>query len=722
MCTVDLFYLHTLTEIRLAQQLGTWVSKVGKQKMKRIFITLFTLNFLFCGLAVSATESETVKEIHPSGHFTAQDIFGLEYADDPRISPDGRQIVYVRRSMDIMTDRIRGNLWAINYDGTGHRPLISGRKSYSSPRWSPDGKRLAYLSSAEGSPQLYVRWMDTGQTALLTNLSEAPGAISWSPDGKWIAFTKQVKASQKPLVQAPQKPEGAEWAPPVKMIDKLIYRVDGAGFLEAGHSHIFIVSAEGGIARQITKGQFDHYGPLSWTPDSQNLTFSANRNADWEYQPVESDIYSVAIKDGTLTQLTTRVGPDSNAVVSPDGRYIAFTGFDDREQGYQLTYLYVMKSDGSDAKLVTKDLDRTVQNPRWAGNKTIYFQYDDKGVGKLASTTLKGKVSVLAENIGGTTLGRPYTSGSFTVANKGTFALTLNSTQRPADIAVGRRDNVKQLTRLNEDLLAHKTLASVEEINWKSSIDQRDIQGWIAKPPGFNPGRQYPFILEIHGGPFAAYGPNFSSEVQRYAAEGYVVLYANPRGSTSYGEEFGNLIHHAYPGNDYADLMSGVDAVVAQGYIDRDNLFVTGGSGGGVLTAWIVGKTDRFKAAVVAKPVINMTSFVLTSDIVSYFYKYWFSAFPWEDPEGYWKRSPLSLVGNVTTPTMLLTGESDHRTPISETEQFYVALKLRKVDTAMLRIPEASHGIAGRPSNLIAKVDNILAWFKKYRTDLKQMK
>jgi acylaminoacyl-peptidase len=274
---------------------------------------------------------------------------------------------------------------------------------------------------------------------------------------------------------------------------------------------------------------------------------------------------------------------------------------------------------------------------------------------------------------------------------------------------------VRVLTQLNADLLGARRLGEVGEIRWKSSKDQREIQGWLIKPPGFDATKKYPLILEIHGGPFAAYGPNYTTELQVMAAAGYVVLYANPRGSTSYGAEFGNLIHHAYPGDDYDDLMSGVDAVIAQGYVDPDNLFVTGGSGGGVLTAWIVGKTDRFRAAVVAKPVINWASFVLTADVNSFFYKYWFGAQPWEQPEQYWKRSPLSLVGNVKTPTMLLTGESDYRTPISESEQYYQALKLRNVDTVLVRIPEASHGMVARPSNLVAKIDNILAWFERYR-------
>jgi len=221
--------------------------------------------------------------------------------------------------------------------------------------------------------------------------------------------------------------------------------------------------------------------------------------------------------------------------------------------------------------------------------------------------------------------------------------------------------------------------------------------------------------LEIHGGPFASYSPWFAMEIQLYTSAGYVVLYTNPRGSTSYGGEFGNLIHHNYPGEDYDDLMSGVDALIAKGFIDENNLFVTGGSGGGVLSSWIVGKTNRFKAAVVAKPVINWYSFVLYSDGPGFFYKYWFPGLPWENTEHYMKRSPISLVGNVKTPTMLLTGEDDYRTPISESEQFYAALKIQKVDAAMVRIPGASHGIAARPSNLIAKVAAVLSWFEKYR-------
>ncbi|HEX6636229.1 MAG TPA: S9 family peptidase, partial [Steroidobacteraceae bacterium] len=444
----------------------------------------------------------------------------------------------------------------------------------------------------------------------------------------------------------------------------------------------------------------------------------ANRGADWERDPQESEVFSVEVATGRLTQLTDRDGPDNSPVVSPDGRRIAYLGFDDRLQGYQVTHLYVVDIDGRNARMVTGAFDRDIENPRWAADgRSVYFSYDDRGVKKLGVVTLDGKVRTLAEGLGGTDLGRPYTSGMYSVARNGRLAFTHNTPLSPADVATATTGGATRvLTALNDDLFGNRTLGKVRALTWKSSHDQREIQGWVITPPDFDAAKKYPMILEIHGGPFAAYGPNYASELQLYAAAGYIVLYTNPRGSTSYGEEFGNLIHHAYPGFDYDDLMSGVDALIAQGNVDPGNLFVTGGSGGGVLTAWIVGKTDRFRAAVVAKPVINWSSFVLTADVNNFFYKYWFGAQPWEKPEDYWKRSPLSLVGNVKTPTMLITGEADYRTPIEESEQYYQALKLRKIDTLMVRIPEASHGgMVARPSNLIAKVDNILAWFERYR-------
>ena len=646
------------------------------------------------------------------------DVFEMEVASDPRISPDGEQVVYVRRGFDIMTDKARTALWVVGTDGSNHRAITDGSGAVSSPRWSPDGNRLLYVASDDGANQLFVRWMDTGQTAELTNVTESPGNIAWSPDGEWIALTMFVPEPAPAFAKMPPRPEGAEWTAPPRVISKLRYRADGRGYLPDGHTHVFVLPADGGTPRQLTSGPYDHGGGLSWSPDSRSIVFSANRG-DPDFDVRDSNVFEISVESGELRQLTDRFGPDGGPVLSPDGSRIAYTGFDDRHQGYQVTRLYVMNRDGSGSRRVGA-LDRDVGGLNWAADgQSLFIQYDDQGTTRVARISLNGDVTNLAADVGGVALGRPYGGGSYTVARDGRFAFTVNSPMRPADVAMGGAGaEPRRITALNEDLFAHKKLAEVEEIWWESSHDGRPVHGWIATPPDFDPSRKYPLVLEIHGGPFANYGPRFAAEVQLYAAAGYVVFYTNPRGSTSYGEEFGNLIHHAYPGYDYDDLMSGVDAVIERGYIDEGNLMVTGGSGGGVLTAWIVGKTGRFRAAVSQKPVIDWISFSLTSDGYASYYQYWFPAPVWEDGmlEHYWARSPLSLVGNVTTPTMLITGEQDLRTPMSETEQFYQALQIRKVPTQMVRVNDSYHGIASSsPSNLIAKVANVLEWFERYR-------
>jgi dipeptidyl aminopeptidase/acylaminoacyl peptidase len=651
--------------------------------------------------------------------FQPGDLFDLEWVADPQISPDGSQIVYVRSFNDIMTDRARSNLWTVNFDGTNHRPLTSGNNNYGSPRWSPDGQRLAYVSSQDGSAQIYVRWMDTGETAKITNLTQSPGGLTWSPDGTQLALSMFVPKPAEPwAVSMPTRPEGAEWARPATVIEQMKYRADGTGYLDPGFSHLFVVPAEGGTPRQVTGGDFNHGGSVSWTPDSKSLVFSANRREDNDFEPMDSEVYRLDVDSGELTQLTERYGPDQSPVVSPDGSMIAYLGFDDVHNGYQVTKLYVMNADGSNSHMLADDLDRSLAGLRWVADDGLWAQYDTEGNTKLAHITMSGDVHMVAEDLGGLSLGRPYAGAQFSVAANSRFAYTYSTPEHPADLMVGGpRDAPARLTRLNDDVLGHKALGAVEEIWWESSFDERRVQGWIATPPNFDPTQRYPLMLEIHGGPFANYGDRFAAEIQIYTAAGFVVLYTNPRGSTSYGQEFGNLIHHNYPGQDYDDLMSGVDAVIGRGYIDEDNLFVTGGSGGGVLTAWIVGQTDRFTAAAVQKPVINWYSFVLNSDNPGFYYRYWFPGLPWEDDNEaqYMDRSPLTHVGNVTTPTMLITGEADFRTPMSETEQYYAALNLEKVPTAMVRIPDAPHGIARRPSNLLTKVGHILAWFERYR-------
>ena len=551
------------------------------------------------------------------GIFTNTDIFELEYATDPQISPGGSTVAYVRTSMDIMTDRALRTIWQVDANGENHRPLISGSGHHSSPRWSPAGDRLAYVSRIEGrGAQLHVRWMDTGQTGVISNVRRSPEAISWSPDGKHLAFVMFVPDENEPFVKPPEAPDGARWAPGAKVIETMPYRSDGEGYLETGYDHVFVVPAEGGTPRQLTSGDFNHRGPLSWLPDGARIVFTANRLDDAEHHPIESELWSVSVADGTMEQLTDRRGPDRGAAVSPDGKRIAYLGFDDRKLAWQSANVYVMDTKTRESRNLTAGFDRAVADVQWAGSSnSLLVRYEDSGRTYIGRLAMDGKVEPVADDVGGTTIGRPYNSGSFSVAGNGAYAYTAVRPDRPADVAVGRGARApSRLTSLNDDLLGHRKLGPVEEITWTSSVGDHEIQGWLVYPPGFDPGEQYPLILEIHGGPHTAYGPHFSAEVQLYAAAGYVVLYANPRGSTSYGEEFSLEIHHDYPGQDYDDLMSGVDAVIARGFVDEDALYVTGGSGGGVLTAWIVGKTDRFRAAVVAKPVINWYSKVLVAD------------------------------------------------------------------------------------------------------------
>ena len=674
--------------------------------------------------ALLSASAAAVPPEAPSRVLAGDDLFNLEAASDPQISPDGTSIAYVRRSNDIMIDRPRSSIWLIDVASGTQTPLVAGPGSHVQPRWSPDGSRLAYLSNADdkAGAQLYVRWMKTGAAVRVTGLPSTPGGIAWSPDGARIAYSMFVADEGTKLGKAPDKPEGAKWAEPLQVIDTVVYRTDEGGYEKPGYRQVFWVPAEGGAPIQLTFGARNAGGRLSWSRDGRAVVFSANLSPDWQREAVNSEVYEVALDTRSVRALTKRNGPDNGPAVSPDGQWIAWTGFDDRYVGYQNQQLSIMKRDGSAARALTAALDRSVDDPVWsADGRSLYVSYDERGSVRVARVGLDGTIRTVAENLtDGHELDRPYSGGAFSVSRDGAVAYTGGSAQRPPDVWVTRGGKARQLTHLNDALFADRQLGNVEHLAVTAS-DGLPIDAWLVMPPGFDPAaadasKKYPLILEIHGGPFAAYGPAFSTDDQLYAAAGYAVVYANPRGSTGYGEAFANRIDKAYPGHDYDDLMSVVDAAIAKGFVDKDNLFVTGGSGGGVLTAWIVGKTDRFRAAATQKPVINWSSFVLTADATPYFSRYWFGKFPWEDAAAYWARSPLSLVGNVKTPTLVVVGSDDYRTPDSEAEQYYAALQLRRVPTAYIKVPGANHGgLAERPSQSAAKASAILAWFDRYR-------
>ena len=648
--------------------------------------------------------------------FKPLDVFSLEWAVNPQISPDASKIIYKRSGFDIMNDTSKGNLWILNTDGTSHRKLTSREVNESKATWSPDGNRIAFVSNTKEGSEIYMYWVLTGQIAKLSQLEMSPGNITWSPDGKLIAFT-MFKSEKLPVViKMPQKPKGANWEKPARITNRLKHEADGRGYLKPGFTHIYTIPSQGGTPEQITSGNYNHTGTLSFSPDSKSIYFSANRVEDWEYDFRNSEVYNVDIYTKLIKVLTSQKGPDFSPKVSPNGKKIAFLGFKDNVQTHQNRVLYLMNSSGKNRTTISGNFDNSISNIVWdsLGNG-LYFTYDEKGNSKVAYISLNGKVTKLADNLGGTTIGRPYASGSFSVAKNGTIVYTHTRPEYPSELAVIKdKKSSKLITNLNEDLLSRKVLGKTEEVWYTSSFDGRKIQGWLVKPPFYDSRKKYPLLVENHGGPILNYGDRFTSEIQLYAAGGYVVFYPNPRGSTSYGEEFANLLYNNYPGQDYNDVMDGVDYLVKKGIVDNNKLFVTGGSAGGIMTAWMIGKNKRFKAAVVVKPVMNWISKTLVADNYFGYANSRYPGQPWENFETYWKFSPLSLVGNISTPTMVMVGMNDLRTPPSEAKQLYHALKLRKIETVLVEIPGASHGIAKKPSNLISKVAHVLAWLNKY--------
>ncbi|MFY8275366.1 S9 family peptidase [Pseudoalteromonas sp. SSDWG2] len=670
-------------------------------------------------LALAALCSATAINANTQAKFMSEDIFSLEYVNDPQISPDGSKVIYLRASYDIMSDKSKRSLWLYDVKKDAHVPLFADEHSYSSARWSNDGSRIAFVSDRSGSSQLHMLWLEQNKSALLTQLPKSISNLTWSPDGTQLAFTMNVpegKSDYVKSVKMPSKPKGATWSEPVKVIEKARYQADGRGFLEPSFSHIFVVPADGGAARALTHGEYQHTGPLSWSPDSQAVVFSSDQHPQWEYRTTEADLFTVNLKTGEQTQLTQLPGREYKATFSKDGESLAFISRGNEPVPYVNSQLTLLDLNSGNTKVIGANLDRSISDYAWTGKGDFVVQYDDFGRRKLATMTHKGKVSELSDALSGTTLGRPYISGQFTMAKSGAIAYTHGSSERPAELAMLNKGKSRVVSAINEDILGHKTLGEVHEFTVKSQFDGQSIQGWYITPPDFDDNKKYPLIVEIHGGPHLAYGPHFTAELQRYAAQGYVVMYMNYRGSTSYGTDFALLLDGKYSSEeDFADHNSGVDALIEKGFIDSNNLFIAGGSAGGIATAYAIGLTDRFNAAAITKPVINWLSKVLTADSYLGQIRNQFPGKPWEHLDHYWKRSPLSLVGNVTTPAMIMTGEQDRRTPISESEQFYQALKLQQVDTVLIRVPGSPHGIAGRPSRMIAKIEHTLAWFERYK-------
>jgi dipeptidyl aminopeptidase/acylaminoacyl peptidase len=669
------------------------------------------------GMATAQNRVASGDPADDSNRLSVSTILDWENVGDAQISPDGTEIVYTRSWVDQLEDDWQSALWIMNADGSRQRFLAKG----SSPRWSPDGTRIAYLAEVEESgTQIFVRWMDAeGAVSQVTRTQQSPLSLRWSPDGTRIAFTMFVPDESKWKIDMPAAPEGATWTSPPREINRVHFRRDRRGFLETGAAHLFVVPATGGTARQLTHGEgtvgqlfagVAADASLSWTPDGLTIVVEGLLEKDWEERYRESHIYAVDVGSGAIRQITREKGPWSGPRLSPDGQLIAFTGYPWSRQTYRAADLYVIGLDGSNMRTISGDLDRSPQSLRWARDGSgVFFTVPDRGTSNVHFASLDGAV-------------RPITDGTHmltlnSISAGGLAAGVLRSATEPGDVVAYSLSNFsgfQRLTAVNDDVLAGLELGDVEEVWYESSGDAR-IQGWVVKPPNFDPDRRYPLILHIHGGPHAMYNVGFNLFFQTLAANDYVVLYTNPRGSTGYGTDFGNAIDNGYPSVDYDDLMAGVDAVIDLGYADSENMFVTGCSGGGVLSSWVIGKTDRFAAAGVRCPVVNWMSFAGTADIVRWGYER-YEGYPWTNPDAYLAHSPLMLAGNVTTPTVVMTGELDLRTPMSQSEEYYQALRAEGVPTVLLRFNEEYHGTTSKPSNFMRTALYLMSWFEKWGT------
>ena len=703
------------------KQFGAWPRSCDKPVvpkevlMHRILVRIVLATTLMVPFTLAETRGQ---ERNAAGRtLTVEQYMDYETVADPRISPDGTQVVYTRRWVDKLQDKWSSALWVVNVDGTRNRFLAEG----SGAVWSPDGTRIAYI--AEGAPkgsQVWVRWMDgDGAATQITRGEEAPSSLGWSPDGKQIGFSMFVPKQAVWEVGMPKPPEGAKWTKAPEVVDRLHYRQDRRGYTKPGTVHLFVVPSDGGTARDLTPGEwyvgarFDGLtGEVGWdwSADARTIVVDGLDAPDADLRYRDSDVFAIDVASGTRRKLTPD-GSWSNPKLSPDGKLVAFVGSMRSKASYHADELYVAELGGTGMRKISATLDRDAANLRWAADGSgVYFTADDQGTSNIWLAPLTGAPRQVTRGEHMITL-----SG---VSKKGIGVGVRSSPKDPPDVfrvTLASGTDLQPLTRVNEDLLTGITLGEVEKIQYQSTGGTK-VDGWIVKPPAFEASKRYPLVMEIHGGPHGMYNVGFNYLFQAFASRGYVVLYTNPRGSTGYGSAFGNAIERAYPSVDYDDLIAGVDAVIARGYVDERSMFVGGCSGGGVLSSWVIGHTDRFAAAAVRCPVTNWLSFLGHTDVPNFTLNFFEAPF-WEKPEQWLKQSPLMYVGNVKTPTLLMTGVLDMRTPMSQTEEYYTALKLRGVEAKLLRFEDEYHGTTSKPSNFMRTVLYMDSWYRQHRPD-----
>lgn len=650
------------------------------------------------------------------------DFLDFESVSNPQISPDGSTVLYARRRVDKLIDKQVSTLWLMEADGSRNRQLMDGGAGF----WSPDGTRIAFMKAdANETAQIFVRFMDgDGLVTQVTNFEHAPRALSWSPDGTQIAFVARVPLKDKWSVTLPGRPKGATWTEDPVVIDTLHYRQDRVGYTNSGYDHLFVVPAMGGTPRQLTDGDWNvgqrglgviaGTPRLEWSPDGQVIAFDGPGKPIEAGYWFESHINLVNVSSGDLTALTSGHGTYGDPAFSPDGKTIAFSGYPDHNTSYPVPNLYSIDTNGTNERVLAEDLPDGPTRLQWApDSREIYFTMEDRGARNLHAVNLRGRLRAVTEGAQVVTLA--------SVADTGAIAVTFSRSDLPAAIAVAKsaedRVTLSPLTDVNADVLFGKTLGRVEEIWYDATAQSGEsarVQGWVVYPPDFDETKTYPLMLSIHGGPHAMYNSGFNFTFQEFAARGYVVLYTNPRGSTGYGSDFANAIQYRYPGPvDYADLMAGVDSVLDRGFVDEDRMFITGCSGGGVLTTWVIGQTNRFKAAAALCPVVNWIGMSGTTDVVGWLYNFFPEPF-WENPDPWLAHSTIMHVGKVETPTLLMTGTRDLRTPLGEAEEYFAALKVRGVPTRLVPMVNEYHGTRSIPSNYLRTSLMMRKWFDEF--------
>ena len=663
-------------------------------------------------LMLAAVGGAQAQEKPSPTRLTIEHYSDLERISDAQISPDGKRIIYTRGQVNRMEDRWDSSLWIMNADGSQNRFLAKGGGA----RWSPDGQRILYVAEADGHAQIFVRWVDIdGPATQVTQAASKIGDARWAPDAKLIAFTLFTAEPPKWNISLPAAPKDAKWTGAPRIVDSLHYRQDQTGFLDDGHTHLYVVPADGGAMRDLTRGSWsvgagELRTPLSfdWTPDSRTIVVQASKDFDNDVAYERSQLLAVDVATGASRDVVATKGSWNEPVVSPDGRTVAFIGYPESKRTHTVADLWLVPTAGGDIKKLAGGLPDDPGSLHWAADGSgLYFQVNDHGTRNVEFVSLSGAMRQLTHGA--------HMLGLDSISRTGVGAGTVTQTEHPAEVAryeLNKTDSVTVLTHVNASWLDGMQLGHTQELTWTSSGGAQ-IQGWYITPPDFDPSKKYPLILEIHGGPYGNYGTGFNYMWQNFAANGFVVLYLNPRGSTGYGQGFVDGIDHNYPGLDYDDLMSGVDTLVAKGFVDTTHMYVSGCSGGGVLSSWVVGHTNRFAAAAVRCPVIDWISMTGDTDIPLFTYSFFDKPF-WEDPKPWLDHSSLMYVGNVTTPTMLMTGVLDRRTPMPQTEEYFAALKVRHVPARLMQFEGEYHGTGGKPSNYMRTQLYMMSWFERW--------